>query len=149
MKKKFPLLAKFVIIGAVLFVLIQFVPYGKTVTNPPVINEPDWDSPVTKDIIRTSCYDCHSNETTHPWYSKVAPASWLLKRDVDEGRHELNFSNWPTDKSEQQEIVNEILEVISEGEMPPIQYTLFHPDSKLTAEEVKQVSAGLIASISQ
>lgn len=75
-------------------VAIQFVPYGKEHSNPTVIAEPDWDSPMTRELFFTSCFNCHSNETFWPWYSKIAPVSWLMQSDVDEGREHFNISMW-------------------------------------------------------
>jgi mono/diheme cytochrome c family protein len=137
------------IIGIVVFGLIQLVPYGKTHVNPPVVNSPKWDSVQTEALARASCYDCHSNETTYPWYSNVAPASWLLQRDVDEGRRRLNFSEWPTDAGKQQAKIDEIQEVLIEGEMPPIQYTLIHPKSKLSSEQINQLVNGLLSGVTK
>ena len=77
------------------FGLIQLVPYGRDHTNPPVTSEPAWDSPQTKALAQKACFDCHSNETVWPWYSSIAPGSWLIYRDVVEGRGNLNFSEWP------------------------------------------------------
>ena len=77
-----------------LTVAIQAVPYGRAHDNPPVRSEPQWDSPVTRDLVVRACFDCHSNETIWPWYANIAPISWLTTRDVDEGRDELNFSEW-------------------------------------------------------
>ena len=74
---------------AAAFILIQFVPFGRDHTNPPTSKEPAWDSPETKALIRRACFDCHSNETTWPWYSNVAPVSWLTQRDVNGGRGHL------------------------------------------------------------
>lgn len=88
------------IIGLVLvlfvggFVLMQLVSYGRNHTNPPVVSEPTWDSPETRALAVRACYDCHSNETVWPWYTNVAPVSWLIQREVAEGREELNFSTW-------------------------------------------------------
>jgi Haem-binding domain len=76
--------------------------------------EPAWDSPKTRALAVTACFDCHSNETAWPWYTNVAPMSWLTQRDVDEGRDALNFSEW--DRPQDAEDVSE---VIREGEMPP------------------------------
>src|SRR6478735_10619944 len=75
-------------------VAIQFVPYGHAHTNPPVRLEPAWDSPQTRELAARACFDCHSNLTKWPWYSNVAPVSWLIQRDVDGGRAALNFSEW-------------------------------------------------------
>ncbi len=74
------------------FVAIQFVPYGGDHVNPPVGAEPIWDSPGTRTLAKQACFDCHSNETVWPAYSRVAPVSWLIQHDVAEGRAVLNFS---------------------------------------------------------
>lgn len=125
------------------FLLIQLVPYGRAHTNPPVLNEAPWDSPQTRTLAERACFDCHSNETEWPWYTNVAPASWLIQRDVDEGREDLNFSEWGS-RGEGEEI-EELVEVILEGEMPPVQYLPLHPDARLTAAEKQQLADGLEA----
>ncbi len=81
-----------------LFLLIQAVPYGRNHANSPNRTEPTWDSPTTRQLAVRACYDCHSNETIWPWYSNVAPVSWLVQRDVEEGRDEVNFSEWGDDR---------------------------------------------------
>ena len=75
-----------------LLLAIQFVPYGRAHTNPPVTAEPAWDSAETRELARRACFDCHSNETAWPSYTSISPASWLAQRHVNEGRRELNFS---------------------------------------------------------
>jgi len=125
-----------------IFVLIQFVPYGHNHTNPPVIQEPNWDSPKTKELAQRACYDCHSNESTYPWYSNVAPVSWLVQRDIEEGRLYLNFSDWGHVREPY-----EISEAVSSGWMPPSQYTLMHPDAKLTQAERQALVDGINATI--
>src|SRR5215831_3235209 len=75
-------------------VLIQLIPFGREHTNPPVTQEPAWDSPGTRELAKRACFDCHSNETVWPWYSRVAPVSWLTQRDVNGGRRHVNFSEW-------------------------------------------------------
>lgn len=141
--KKIPAWLIIIIILVIGFGLIQLIPLGSGITNPPVTNEPNWDSPATREIAKRACFDCHSNETTHPWYSKIAPVSWLLVRDVKEGRRAMNFSDWPTDAAIQRETANEIREILLEGEMPPIQYTIIHPHSKLNNAEIDQLVGGL------
>ena len=74
--------------------LIQLVPYGRDRENPQVIQEPSWDHAQTRELFFRACKDCHSNQTEWPWYSSVAPASWLVQRDVDEGRSHFNVSEW-------------------------------------------------------
>ena len=123
---------------------IQLVPYGRNHANPPVVREPAWDSPTTRDLAKKACFDCHSNETTWPWYSKIAPLSWLVYRDVVEGRKELNFSDW-RDGSRKSEQSAEIVKEVLEGEMPPLQYYIAHPEAKLDDRSKKQLIDGLLA----
>ncbi len=131
-----------VIIAVVGFVGLQFVPYNRNHTNPPVVSEPNWDSSATKEIAMRACYDCHSNETVWPWYSNIAPVSWLVQRDVNSGRRNLNFSDWAHSREK-----NEIVEVISGGYMPPSQYLLMHPEAKLTDAEKQAFIDGIRATI--
>jgi hypothetical protein len=133
-------------VGIVVFLLIQVVPYGRDHPNPPVLSEPNWDSQQTRDLTKRACFDCHSNETNWPWYSNVAPISWLIYRDVVEGRQQFNFSEWQTSYLKD---AGEITEIINEGEMPPFQYLLMHPDAKLTSAEEKQLINGLSASVNR
>jgi len=127
-------------------VLIQLVPYGRNHTNPPVQSEPNWDSPQTRELASTACFDCHSNETDWSrWYTNVAPASWLVQRDVDEARQKLNFSEW--DQGGKPREVDELWEVLEKGEMPPSQYLLLHSEAKLTPAEVEQLIAGFEATV--
>jgi hypothetical protein len=120
-------------------VLIQFIPYGHHHTNPPVVKEPAWDSPQTRALAKRACFDCHSNETTWPWYSHVAPVSWLVQDDVDGGRHHLNFSEW--DKPQRH--AHDAAEEIENGDMPIWFYVPLHPAAKLSAEEKAALIAGL------
>ena len=76
-------LAGLLVLGVIVFAAIQLVPFGHDHTNPPVVAEPAWDSPETRAFAVTACFDCHSNQTVWPWYSNIAPVSWLVQRDVD------------------------------------------------------------------
>ena len=127
-------------------IAIQLFPYGRNHANPPVIGEPAWDSPATRVLAKKACFDCHSNETTWPWYSRIAPVSWLVYRDVVEGREHLNFSEW-RGGSRKGESSQEITKEISEGEMPPLQYYIVHPEAKLDGPAKKQLIDGLAATI--
>ncbi len=118
---------------------IQFIPYGHDRTNPPVIVEPQWDSPITRELARRACFDCHSNETVWPAYARVAPASWLARHDVTEGREFLNFSEWNRPYEE----AGEAPEEIREGEMPPLPYLLMHGSARLSDAEQDALVAGL------
>jgi hypothetical protein len=84
-------------------------------------------------ILKTSCYDCHSNQTSFPWYSKVAPASWLLAKDIREGRDDLNFSEWGSySKRHQIGNLSKIKEEVGSGDMPLKKYLLIHRHAKLS-----------------
>ncbi len=122
--------------------VIQLVPYGRAHDNPPVIAEPAWDSPATRELAVRACYDCHSNETVWPWYTNIAPISWLTTRDVDEGRRKLNFSEWGGGQKE-----DETVEVVLEGEMPPVYYGWIHSSARLSDSENAQLVEGLQATV--
>jgi cytochrome c551/c552 len=123
-----------------LFLVIQLIPYGRNHSNPAVVQEPNWDSPDTRAIAERACFDCHSNETVWPWYSNVAPVSWLVAHDTLEGRGHLNFSEWGRGEGvEAEDLVN----VVRSGDMPPAQYVLMHPQAKLTADEQQALIQGL------
>ena len=103
--------------------------------NPPVEGDVAAPPPVDT-ILRRACYDCHSNQTVWPWYSQIAPLSWLLANDVKEGRRELNFSKWSTyDAKKRAKKLTEIAKEVGEGEMPPWYYVLVHSDAKLAGTD--------------
>ena len=130
-----------ILLVVVLFVLIQLVPSGRQHTNPPVIEELAWDSPQTRELTRRACFDCHSNETVWRWYSNIAPVSWLVQRDVEEGRQRLNFSEWGRGEQE----VEEVAEIVQRGQMPPPYFLITHPEARLSAQEKEVLVQGLIA----
>lgn len=123
------------------FLLIQLLPYGRDHTNPPVVQEPQWDSPRTRELAVRACYDCHSNETKWLWFHNIAPISWGVQWDVEEGREHLNFSEW----QREQEHADDAAEMVRDGEMPPFRYILAHPEANLSAEEEAELIAGLAA----
>jgi mono/diheme cytochrome c family protein len=131
----------FLVAVAMILVAIQFVPYGRNHTNAPARQEPNWDSPRTRELAARACYDCHSNETQWPWYSNVAPFSWLLQYDVVEGRRELNYSRMD---QPQREAANSAKEM-QDGDMPPGLYPLAHPEARLSAAERDELIRGLQA----
>ena len=112
---------------------IQFVPLDTT--NPPIVEEIEVPAAVAE-VLRESCYDCHSNETKWPWYSRVAPVSWLIAHDVAEAREHLNFSDWGRVGSDEQfELIEEIWEEVEEEEMPLWFYLPLHPEARLGDDE--------------
>jgi hypothetical protein len=125
------------------FVVAQLVPYGRRHSNPPVVKEPHWDQPRTRELALRACFDCHSNETRWPWYSSVAPISWLVQYDVDEGRRLLDFSEWHRSYEE----AGDSAESILEGEMPPWTYLTLHREARLSSEEKNALAQGLSATL--
>ena len=122
-------------VATVLLVVAQFVPVDRS--NPPVTAEIDAPADV-KEILQGSCYDCHSNATTWPWYSRVAPFSWLVAYDVAEAREHLNFSEWDQLSTEDQlEAIEEVWEEVEEGEMPLWFYLPLHPEARLSATDLE------------
>jgi hypothetical protein len=117
---------------AAIFGLAQCVRF--TPTNPPVRADLVAASDV-KSLLRRGCYDCHSNETTWPWYSSVAPASWVVHHEVTDGRRHLNFSEWTNYTSDPQtatQKLREISQFVGSGDMAPWYYRLFHSQGRLT-----------------
>jgi len=111
-------------------VAAQLIPLKRT--NPPVETDVSVPDDVNL-ILRRACYDCHSHETVWPWYSRVAPASWLVVSDVHRARNKLNFSKWDRlDGRHQIKMMKECWQKVSEKEMPPLIYLLAHPDARLT-----------------
>ena len=125
------------------FVLLQF-------TNPARINPPappggdisaaNPPPPQIAELLRAACYDCHSDETRWPWYSHFAPVSWLVVRDVNDGREWLNFSDWPRAVPETAaKRLDRISEELDYREMPPKKYTFIHAAARLTDDQRKSL----------
>lgn len=140
MKKK-------IILGiAVLAVVSQFIPYGKDHTNPPVMSTVKWDSPRTEQLFANACKDCHSNETKWPWYSNIAPISWLVQSDVDEGKSKFNISM--IGHQRKNELDDAAKEVIG-GDMPFWPYLIAHKEARLSASETQELINGLKATFKE
>ena len=125
------------IIGAAvaLFAALQFVAPERT--NPPVRSDLDA-PPDVNDLLRRACFDCHSNETRWAWYSRVAPFSWTIVHDVNEGRRRLNFSEWAdyaSDPETQKHKLHQIVESVARGDMAPWYYGVLHPEARLTHDQ--------------
>ena len=121
-------------------VAIQFIPYGKDHTNPPVMSEVQWDSPRTQELFNRACADCHSNETKYPWYSKIAPVSWLIAHDIEEGREKMNVSMIGVQPKNK---LKDAADEVKEGEMPIPPYLIAHPEARLSDAEKKELAEGL------
>lgn len=114
---------------------IQFVPVDRA--NPPVENVISAPADVDS-VLRRACWDCHSNRTEWPWYSRVAPVSWYVADDVHQGREHMNFTAWPTDPEEARDLIGEVGDQVESGAMPPTSYRIMHPEARLT-EETRQL----------
>lgn len=132
---------KVLALALVVFGAIQLVPYGRDHDNPPTVQEPAWDADRTRDLALGACFDCHSNVTSWPWYTNVAPVSWLTQRDVEDGRAVLNFSEWDRPQATNP---REVVDSIRDGEMPPFYYRWTHESARLSDEEQAQLEAGLL-----
>jgi hypothetical protein len=130
----------------VLFAAIQLVPYR--VDNPPVKQEPTWNSPETRKLAVAACYDCHSNESKPYTWEKVAPLSWWITSHVDNGRAALNFSECT--KSSFGGCEDRAGDTVRSGRMPPNYFTWFglHSNAKLTSQEQQTLADGLDATLS-
>lgn len=125
------------ILGSIL--LIQFIPTGR----PEVVDKNENDLLANNTVpdsvallLKQACYDCHSNQTFYPWYAYVAPVSWLVVRDVKEGRKHLNLSDWESlSKKDKAEHLSDINDEVSMGSMPLVIYPIMHPEARLTAKQ--------------
>ena len=128
-----------VVVLLVAFVGIQFIPTNRNHSEevPPsdfmlVKNVPT----EVKSILMISCYDCHSNNTHYPWYQKVQPVSWYLEGHIEDGKEELNFSDFGSYSDRMQKAkMRSIISQVEDGKMPLPSYILLHPEAELTAAE--------------
>lgn len=128
-----------ILILFIVIVIIQFIPHDK----PEVIltNENDliYNNQLPEHIsvmLKESCYDCHSNETIYPWYSYMAPVSWLVVKDIREGREELNFSHWESqNKMDKAKNLDKIIDEVTDENMPMPIYTIMHTEAKLSNDD--------------
>jgi hypothetical protein len=128
------------ILALMVFIGLQFTNPPRT--NPPVVNDLAATNPPPAEItalLRAACYDCHSYETKWPLYARIAPSSWLVASDVNEGREHFNFSEWPTEPDQVAKKLDRINEVLDYKEMPPKKYTLLHPEARLTEAQRKAI----------
>ena len=137
-----PPLSKILLGAGAAFVAMQLVRCSQD--NPPVTGEIQA-PPAVKAILERACYDCHSNETVWPWYSQIAPVSWLIHHDVEEGREHLNFSEWaalPADKRAHK--LEEIQELaVEKSDMPLPYYLPLHSGARVSDADKQTLKAWL------
>jgi len=137
---RYKIIFKYTAIGVVIFFIgLQCIPSSFDRTNPPVTGAPNWNSPETKATFMIACADCHSNETRFPWYSRIAPGSWLIEKDIRNGRRHFNVSEW--DRS--QRGGEDAAEEVQRGSMPIGPYLLLHPATNFTVAEKHRFVNGL------
>jgi hypothetical protein len=122
------------------FALLQLVPYGHDHSTPPTTKRASL-GPAAAQIADGACMDCHSNETTWPWYADVAPPSFLVVNDVKGGREHMNLSRWDTPQPD----LAEVVDAIDAGGMPPAQYKVIHGGARLSDSERRTLIAGFRA----
>ncbi len=124
----------------VIFILIQFFQPEKNqmgIGDNHIINESEIPDTI-KNMLTMSCFDCHSNQTNYRWYHKVSPVSWFINGHIQEGKSELNFSDWKSmDVYDKIALLDEISSEITDKKMPLKAYTLIHKDAKLTEEQIR------------
>lgn len=128
---------------AAVFILIQLVPVeqsNRSFDRTKSFEAAEKPTPELEALLRRSCYDCHSDQTAWPWYSRIAPGSWLITKDVRDGRKKLNLSEWgnmETDEAENR--MGELCDEVRGGTMPPKAYLLLHPGARLTQKDVSAI----------
>ncbi|MCB0280002.1 MAG: heme-binding domain-containing protein [Calditrichaeota bacterium] len=128
-------------------IIIQF--FQPTRENPPVVADIQTNKEI-KDILKRSCYDCHSNEVRWPWYSYVMPVGWIIADDVSEARREVNFSRWGEYETRRKlRKLNEVKEEIEEGKMPMASYEFMHGDSELSDADKSMIYQWVEQSIAE
>lgn len=127
--------------AVLLFALIQLIPIDRS--NPPLEGKHNFvevmNTPIEiRQLLKTSCYDCHSNETVYPSYAYVAPISWSVKHHINKGRQHLNFSEWGTYNREMKEgMLKNAIGDLEENRMPLAGYVAQHPEARLTKAQKK------------
>jgi hypothetical protein len=137
--KKIGRISLYILLGS--FIFIQFLRVEKNVSHEVSPNDflvANHDLPeMLQSAIKTSCYDCHSNNTNYPWYAHIAPFSWIIDQHIRNGKHELNFSQFDTLSSKKKiAILDEICEVVGDSTMPPQNYLMLHRDAALDFDDI-------------
>lgn len=133
----------------VTFVVIQFIARPEKISEP--VNENDIisvleiEGPIAT-MLKSACYDCHSDQPRYPWYASLAPVSWKIGEHIEEGRDELNFSKWATFSAKRRDHkLEEMIEEVEGGKMPQPNYVRMHSEAKLTDEQVASLKTWVTA----
>lgn len=137
---------RILLILGIIFLLIQLYPIDRSIPDNPDYTK-DFFATVQAELemmtrIKASCYDCHSFETKYPWYSYVAPFSWIVQDHINEGREHLNFSLWADyDRKEQLHKLEEVVEEVEKGKMPIKGYLTYHKEARFDLDEKQEIVA--------
>jgi len=145
------MIKKILIAFGVILLVIQFIRPEKNIPDAPSKDNiathyatPD----NVKNILERSCNDCHTNTTKYPWYASIQPIGWWLADHVKEGKSELNFDAFMTYKPKKaRHKMEEVNEMVKEGEMPLSSYTIVHQDAKLTLEDKLVIANWAVATM--
>jgi hypothetical protein len=138
------IIKKLLILLLIVFIVIQFFRPQKNISD--TIPATDFiamtkPSPQIEATLRAACYDCHSNNTNYPWYSEVAPVSFVIAEHVKDGKKHLNFSEWDTYSAKKKaHKLEELVEEVEEGHMPEESYTWMHAEAKLTEAQISELT---------
>lgn len=134
---------KFLISIAVILIAIQFFQPEKNISKESSYNSIEKQYAIPSNVnlhLRTSCYDCHSNNTKYPWYSNIQPVGWWLSNHINEGKRELNFDEFNSYTLEKKKKkISEIIKEIDKKDMPLSSYTLIHRNAELTVEQRQEI----------
>lgn len=137
--RKIGRISLYILLGSFLF--IQFFRVQMNTSEEPAVHDllrvhPNMPADLQQ-TFRSSCYDCHSNNTNYPWYAYVAPFSWVIDQHIRNGKHEANFNDYDTlSKPQKIGLLDEICEVVSDSSMPPSNYLMLHPEAVLGEEDI-------------
>lgn len=136
---------KKVLIGLlIILVIMQFIRSERNISATAGPNDIRVSNPVPANVLsvlKRACFDCHSNNTNYPWYTNIQPVGWWMQHHVDEGKEELNFSEFATYSAKKAaHKLEETAEMVEEKEMPLESYTWIHKNAKLTQDEIKLVA---------
>ncbi|MBO3700633.1 heme-binding domain-containing protein [Roseivirga sp. E12] len=135
------------VLGALIVtaIVIQFINRPERVNEPvtdnDIIQVLEIDGPMAN-MLKSACYDCHSDQPRYPWYASIAPVSWRIAEHIEHGRDELNFSKWGTYSARRRDHkLEEMIEEVEEGHMPLPNYVRMHGEAKLSDEQIESLKA--------
>lgn len=142
MRKKIGRISLYILLGS--FIFIQFLRVHPNISEEVpehdlLLNQPNMSADLQQ-TFRTSCYDCHSNNTNYPWYARIAPFSWVIDQHIRNGKFEANFNGYDTlGRKQKIRLLDEICEAVSDTSMPPPNYLMLHPEAVLSEGDIAAI----------